>query len=226
MTLRTNLRRWHVWLGWLVGVPLLLWTLSGFVMVLKPIEEVRGAELLAAPVAVQLTSPPVLPSEVSGLPLAGVRLEQRASGPRWIIELAGGPARLGDPATGRLLGPVSAADAAAEVVSRWQGKGGIAAVTRTSADAPPLDLRRPVATWQVRMEDGTHIYVDATTGSILATRTRWWRVYDVMWGLHIMDLSGREDTHHPLLLGFAGLSMLALLLSLILLPLSSRRRRA
>jgi hypothetical protein len=47
-----------------------------------------------------------------------------------------------------------------------------------------------------------------------------------MWGLHIMDLSGREDTHHPLLLGFAGLSMLALLLSLILLPLSSRRRRA
>jgi uncharacterized iron-regulated membrane protein len=47
MTLRRILRRWHVWLGWLVGVPLLLWTLSGLAMVVRPIEEVRGAELLA-----------------------------------------------------------------------------------------------------------------------------------------------------------------------------------
>jgi hypothetical protein len=75
------------------------------------------------------------------------------------------------------------------------------------------------------MSDGTHIYVDAGTGAILATRTRWWRIYDLMWGLHIMDLSGREDTHHPWLIGFAGLSLAALLLSLVLLPLSSRRRK-
>ena len=37
--------RWHIWLGWLVGVPLLLWTMSGVVMVARPIEEVRGDHL-------------------------------------------------------------------------------------------------------------------------------------------------------------------------------------
>ena len=37
--------RWHIWLGWLVGVPLLLWTLSGVAMVARPIEEVRGEHL-------------------------------------------------------------------------------------------------------------------------------------------------------------------------------------
>ena len=34
--------RWHIWLGWATGVPLLLWAASGVVMVAKPIEEVHG----------------------------------------------------------------------------------------------------------------------------------------------------------------------------------------
>ena len=45
---RTRLRRWHVWLGWLVALPILFWTVSGLVMVAKPIEEVRGEHLIAA----------------------------------------------------------------------------------------------------------------------------------------------------------------------------------
>ena len=40
--IRSRLRRWHVWLGWLVGLPMLIWTVSGLVMVARPIEEVRG----------------------------------------------------------------------------------------------------------------------------------------------------------------------------------------
>lgn len=226
MRVRTTLRRWHIWLGWLVGVPLLLWTLSGFVMIVKPIEEVRGSELMAPPAAVRLVAPPLLPSEVAGLPLKKVTLETRVSGPRWVIEVDGAPSRIADPRTGRLLPSVSAAEASAEVSARWKGEGGIAAITRTAADDPPLELRRPVAAWKVRMEDGTHVYVDAATGGILAVRTRWWRVYDWMWGLHIMDLRGREDTHHPIIIGFAALALLTTLLALVLLPLSYRRRRS
>ena len=47
-TLMQNYARWHIWLGWLVAVPLLLWTLSGLVMVVRPIEEVRGRTLQIA----------------------------------------------------------------------------------------------------------------------------------------------------------------------------------
>ena len=36
MRIRRSLFRFHVWLGWLVGVPLLLWTVSGLVMVARP----------------------------------------------------------------------------------------------------------------------------------------------------------------------------------------------
>ena len=42
MKARQQLRRWHVWLGWLVGLPLLVWTVSGLFMTAFPIERVRG----------------------------------------------------------------------------------------------------------------------------------------------------------------------------------------
>lgn len=225
MSLRSTLRRWHVWLGWLVGVPLLFWTLSGLIMVWKPVEETRGSDLLRPVLPVTLTAPAVLPSQVAGLPLAKVSLEQRAAGPRWVIEVKGGPTRMADPATGRLLPPVSAAEASAEVTSRYCGEAKIASVTRTSAAAPPLELRRPIDAWQVTLTDGTHLYVDAATGGIVATRTRWWRFYDLMWGLHIMDLSERENTHHPFLIAFTAVTLLTVLLALVLLPLVIRRRR-
>jgi hypothetical protein len=225
MTFRSTLRRWHIWLGWLVGVPFLFWALSGLIMVWKPMEEVRGTDLLAAPAPVVLNAPAVLPSVIAGLPITRVSLEQRASGPRWVIELRGGPTRLADPVTGQLLPPPSAADAAAEVTARWRGDARVQSVARTSTDSPPLALRRPVATWQVSMSDGTQVFVVADSGAVLATRTGWWRFYDWMWGLHIMDLGGREDTHHPTLIAFAAISLVTVLLALVLLPLSIRRRR-
>ena len=45
--LRQRLRRWHIWLGWIVGLPFLAWTVSGLVMVARPIETVRGEDLIA-----------------------------------------------------------------------------------------------------------------------------------------------------------------------------------
>jgi len=62
MALRASLRRWHMWLGWLVAVPMLFWTVSGFVMVARTIEEVRGTALLRDPAPLALAGPAVAPS--------------------------------------------------------------------------------------------------------------------------------------------------------------------
>ena len=58
---------------------------------------------------------------------------------------------------------------------------------------------------------------------MLALRTGQWRLYDVMWGLHIMDLQTREDTHHPILVVFAALAAIGAMLGCMLL---FRRRKA
>ena len=47
-----------------------------------------------------------------------------------------------------------------------------------------------------------------------------------MWGLHIMDLDTREDSHNSWIVGFGIVALLTTLMALALLPLSVRRRRA
>jgi hypothetical protein len=213
-----------MWLGWLVGVPVLFWTVSGFVMVARPIEEVRGTALLRERPPLALSAPAIAPT-LEGLPVSSLALEPRAAGPRWVIHLAGEPerSRLADPATGRLLGLVGAAEAQREVMSRYTGKAQVAAVNRVNPESPPMDLNRRMAGWQVVMDDGTHFYVDSGSGEVVARRTRFWRVYDFMWGLHIMDLQGRKQTHNPWVVTFSLLAVVMTLMALTLLPLATRK---
>lgn len=223
MSARRTLRRVHVWLGWLVGVPVLFWTLSGLVMVLKPIDAVRGADRRAAPAT--LAPPATLVPPRAAAPLSSLTLEAQGGRTVWIATFPGG-ARRADPATGAWLPGVTAAEARALGETGYTPASPVAAVTRTPADRPPLDLRKPRPAWRVAFADGTHLYVDADTGQIVALRTRWWRLYDWMWGLHIMDLRGREADSHPLLIGFAALALVTTVLALVLLPLTGRRRRS
>ena len=224
MITRARLRRWHVWLGWIVALPILFWTVSGVIMVIRPIEVVRGTDLLAEPAAVRLSAP-AIPPVVMDRPFGSMALEGRASGPRWVVKFKDGPARLADPATGAMLPPLSAVDAVREVTARYKGTAKVRSVTRTDAVNPPLDLRRPIATWKVTMSDSTNFYVDAGSGEIVARRTGWWRFYDFMFGLHIMDLKTREDTSNPLVISFGIAALVMSLLALVLLPMTINRRK-
>lgn len=193
-------------------------------MVARPIEDVRGAGLLRDPQPIRLVGPPISPL-VAGVPLSSLTLEERAAGPRWVIKLPDGKTRIADPTTGLLLPALSASDATREVEARYTGKAKVQSVSRTGADNPPLDLRRPIDAWKIEMDDGTRFYVDSSTGQIAATRTRWWRFYDLMWGLHIMDPQTREDTHNPFVIGFGIIALAMAVLGTIVLPMTIRRRK-
>lgn len=221
--IRSRLRRWHVWLGWLVGLPMLFWTVSGLVMVAKPIEEVRGEHLVAKAGPISLAGPLIAP-QVEGRPVRSISLEQRADGPRWKIGFADGEWRLADPGTGRLLPRLGATDVTKELMARYTGSAKVVEVSRVNPGAPPLELRRAMNGWRVRMDDDAHFYIDGGSGEIIARRTNWWRIYDFMWGLHIMDLQGREDTNNPWIVSFAALSLCMVLLALTLLPMTIRRK--
>ncbi|MDB5668407.1 MAG: hypothetical protein JWL74_1357 [Alphaproteobacteria bacterium] len=222
--MRRQLRRIHIWLGWAVGIPLLIWTVSGLVMVAFPIETVRGEDLLSEPRPVELAAPVAIPP-TGPRPVVSLSLEQRAIGPRWLVRFADGEVRMADPATGRVLPPLSAPEAVAEVQARYRGEARVAAVDRTSAEQPPLELRRPIAAWRVTMTDSTRFYVNGATGEIVARRTSLWRFYDFMWGLHIMDPGGRDNFNNVWVRAFAGIGAVSVVLGVILLPMTIRRRR-
>lgn len=216
--------QWHIWLGWLVGIPILMWTVTGLVMVSRPIEEVRGNHLLkeAAPsplpadtnIAVDLADAPK--------PVLSVATELHRGAPvTRLTYLDGSSERFA--ADGSAVPPVSESDARTIVAEQVQGGDEVVSAASFDADAVPLDFRRPMSVWRVVLADGTHVYVGTESGAIEAVRTRWWRVFDFMWGLHIMDVDTREDTSHPVLIVFTALSVIGALLGCALL---FRRRRA
>ena len=222
--IRSRLRRWHVWLGWIVGLPVLFWVVSGLVMVAKPINEVRGEHLMREMPPVRLTEP-LIPPAVQGVPLKSLSLEPRATGPRWVVTMKDGTTRLADPATGALMPTMSATDSMREVMTRYTGDAKVRSVTRTDAARPPMELRRPVSAWRVEMDDGTRFYVDSGSGAVIAKRTDWWRFYDFMWALHIMDFDTREPSPNKWILTFGIAALLMAFLALALLPMTVRRRR-
>lgn len=211
--------RWHVWLGWLAGVPLLFWTVSGLVMVARPIDEVRGEHLRrdAAPTALPAGMDIAirLPTDPADAVIAAeTRMEHGAPVTR--LTYADERVERFD-ADGRKLAPFSDVEARMLVAKAIVGGDRVASVMLTDPDAPPIDFRRPVAAWRVVLADGTHVYVARDTGEIAAVRTRFWRVFDWFWGLHIMDLRDREDTHHPVLIASAALALITVVLGLVLL---------
>ncbi len=220
-----SLAKWHVWLGWLVGVPILMWTVTGLVMVAKPIEEVRGTHLRKQ---VPETALPADTQIAVSLPAANTRpvrsvttQVERGETITRIAYMDGTSARYRP--DGSALGPLSELEARLIAADGVIGGDDVISTTQYAAADVPFDFRRPLPVWQVALADGTHVYIGTETGQIEAVRTRWWRVFDFMWGLHIMDLQTREDTHHPMLVFFAALAAIGALFGCILM---FRRRRA
>ena len=75
------------------------------------------------------------------------------------------------------------------------------------------------------MDDGTRFYVDAASGSLVAKRTGWWRFYDFMWAIHIMDFDTREPSPNGWILTFGIAALAMAVMAIILLPLTIRRKR-
>ncbi|MEM6584972.1 MAG: hypothetical protein AAF692_04395 [Pseudomonadota bacterium] len=221
--LMRTLAQWHIWLGWLVGVPIVMWLASGLFMTLKPLPEVRGEHL-----RLDSEAPAALVIEGSALADKDAQLKemrvvmQEGSAVAILTTLDGVTSRV-DFATGEPIPALSAQEASALVARSIIGGDAVESVTFYNADEVPFDFRRAVPVWRVALEDGTYIYVGRDTGAIEAVRTRWWRWFDFAWGLHIMDLSEREDNSHAILIGFAALSLLGALFGCVLM---FRRRKA
>ena len=216
------LAKWHIWLAWLFGIPMLMWTVTGLIMVSRPIEEVRGNHLRVE----QPEQPLILPD--SSLASAEANLKemrvtmQDGRAVAILTDMDGAVSRV-DMASGEALPALTAEDARAIAAERIVDGDQVRSVTFFDADEVPFDFRRPKPVWQVALEDGAHIYIGRDTGEIEAVRTRWWRIFDFAWGLHIMDLQEREDTSHPILIIFAGLGVIGSLVGVILM---FRRRKA
>ena len=219
-SLMRRFARWHIWLGWAAAIPLLVWVISGLFMTLRPIEEVRGDELKRA--APPFAAEAMIAPQLTG-PATRVILVSELGQPVWAVTGADKVQRRFDARTGAPLGPVAVIEARQLAEAAFAGSAKLSEIRRFTAEQSPLDLRKPRPSWQASFADGTHVFVDADTGEVLALRTRFWRAYDFMWGLHIMDPRTREDTSNVFLWLFGGIALVSCVFGTTLL---FRRRKA
>lgn len=195
----------HKWLSLILGVQLLLWTVSGLVFAVLDHGRVAASASLRNPDTVvldrgmRLVEPGELlaggarPLDVTLVPLLDAWFYRLRFADR--VELR----RAGDGATYVIDEPAVRALAAA----RYAGPGALRAVALR--DPPVVEARDAGTVWEAAFDDPgrTSLYFSAEDGRLVAARNDTWRLFDFFWMLHTMDFRGRDDFNNPLVILFA-----------------------
>jgi hypothetical protein len=226
----------HRWLALLMAIQILFWFVSGLFFAAFPIEWVRSehvrAEAAPEPVPFGTAADGLLRLGSAGV--VGNRIEIRSllGRPVALVESGEARPRLFDLATGEAMSPLSMDDAARIAEADHAGEQRASRVERIAANS--TEYRGVLPAWRIDFDDGAarSIYVAADTGVVTARRSTLWRVYDFLWGLHIMDWRGHEDFNSILLVLATAIGLVVVVSGIVMLPSRlgytawRRRRRA
>jgi PepSY-associated TM region len=234
MSLTQNAWRWHRWLGWIIGIQVLVWVTSGVLFAWLPFEPwVKAGDVLQRPVLALGTLPPGLdgidPARVTALAAVAT-----PHGTAWRIGLKGEPRPAYRPLAGGDWVAPDAAAVRAFAGMLVRGAGAPLAVERLPAVPRRLLIVDETGgrgdVWRVRFDDalGTRVYLDGQGGDFVAIRNEAWVWYDFFWRLHIMDYGGGEDFNNWLLRAASvlawGLVAVGTVLAVLALRRTLRRR--
>lgn len=224
-------RKIHRWLGIIAAIQFLGWTVSGFYFTLIPIEEIRGNHLLKPAPQTRLVGTALIsPTDLVGVHeilgeanVEDVQLKQRIDQVVYLVSL-GEESLVFDATDGERLGALDRDEAIRAASMRTELEPVDAKLIESVS--PGHEYRGgPLPAWQIRLANDAHIYVDAVSGQIRAVRTDEWRLFDLLWSLHIMDYEERDDFNHLLLKAAALLAIVTVLSGAVLFIITFRWRR-
>lgn len=236
MSLSASTFRIHRWLGWLVGLQVLIWVAGGVVFSLVPFASwVKGGDTVKAPAVMLPTGWPervasTLQSAAKLGDVVGVAAVATPQGPALRVSYRAGHGAVIVPADGTAWAPPDEAALRRFATSLYQGRGAVTAVERLPSVPTRLGIVAETGgrgdVWRISFDDplATRIYLNGQTGEFLTSRNEAWVWYDFFWRLHIMDYAGGEDFNGTLL-RIASVTAFALVLAgTILAALAVRRR--
>ena len=189
------LTRLHKWAGLVLALQILFWFGSGFFMTLFPIDQVRGQHLVDKRVF-SLSDADILPIEIAMTAyegaLHGARLVNIAGRPAYIL-LGDKGTQMLDARSGQSWDGVGEAQILDVAKATYLGDGELIHFEKLSA--APKDYSGALPVWQVKFDDSakTRLYIDPDTAEVISVRTRLWRIFDVAWKFHIMDVTGEDN---------------------------------
>jgi hypothetical protein len=204
------LRKLHRVLGTVIGIQLLIWTVSGAVFAWNDIESVRGDDMRVRPEPVVLDGAWVSPTsiefgeDIGPVRIAGIDLVTILGSTYYRIEDEDGRTILADVGDGSLRAPLTRDEAVELARASFDADPEVASVSLLTADqvgAHHEYRSGPVPAWVVQLNhpSNTRVYVSQSGAAVTSHRNRTWRIFDFFWMLHTMDYRGRDDFNHALI---------------------------
>jgi hypothetical protein len=198
---RVRLRKFHRWTGVVIGIQLLIWVSSGLYFSWVPIEVVKDEDRNRAPSPVALpmervVAPQALPLS-DGFQVKNLRLDFTPAGPQYRLESTTGQVQVFDAFSGQAARFLSPGQVSELAMRQMQSQDKPTEVN--FLETGPADYKGPLPVYQVVLDDfrETRIYTDPWSGRVIVRRNMFWRIYDFLWMLHIMDFDERENFNNP-----------------------------
>lgn len=224
-------RTLHKWLGLIIGVQLVLWTVSGFYMVVVDLDFIHGDPLVRnLQPAMALDRAAIQFGDISRMHPNATEISLRAlptqSTPVYEITVDDQKLLI-DARSGEQLSPLPKTTVEALARTYYAGKGGLQSALLLQG-SPPLEIQtRTLPLWRADFDDWleTSLYIHPDTGTLVTRRHRFWRWFDFFWMLHIMDYEQRTDMNNVLLRVTTVVGLVSVLSGAWLLYFSFKRRR-
>ena len=224
----------HNWLGLILVVQIIFWFLSGLVMAIMPIEQVRGEHLRQTSAAswhsASVPAGSVLAQHSADASLSlsqqlHISNQQLSASPVYLVTDNAQHYRYAAD-TGLPVATLTEPEIRQLAAAQYLGQGKLRS-SQLLQQLPQEVKNLSAPLWQVQFNDAdnTSFYLDPATGLVLRVRTSGWRLFDFFWMLHIMDYQDRSNFNNPLLISSAAAALLFTLSGLVLLWQRFRPRR-
>ena len=185
------IRFFHKYLSLIISIQLLLWTVSGIYFAFNKIELVRGEQYL-------------LENQAEDLNLEEVEITFTAKNlsfikrlDKWIIKAETDSGLIYSDLSGKKLEELDEEEAK-EVVKRKTNLRPLEAFRIDNQEKRAEYRGRDLPLYKVTTStyDGINVYVDAFSGAVTAIRSDSWRIWDFLWGAHIIDYRERDNINN------------------------------
>lgn len=228
------IRKSHRYLGVILGVQFLFWTLGGLYFSWIDIDEVHGDLQHRHPSHIsgniKLASPESILRQFPKVDsIQSLQLISMLNKPYYNISIySNGHLEkvLADAGTGRIRPAINKNEAAQIAAASFNGKPAVAKVEYLVTTNGHHEYReKPLPAWAVTFDHptSTTVYVSAEWGKVESFRNNKWRVFDFLWMMHTMDYKGRDDINNWLLRAFSIFGLLTIFSGFVLFWISSKR---
>lgn len=230
--LHLTVRKWHRYLGVILGIQFLFWTISGLYFSWTNIDEIHGDLQHKHPpklkTGMHLISPDSILQQVKPDSINSIQTVNILQQPFYSINYFKEDQTkliLADAQTGAIRLPVAKDEAVKIAAESFNSEPELLSVEYiTSANAHHEYRGKPLPAWAVTFNhpSNTTVYVSAERGMVESFRNNKWRLFDFLWMGHTMGYKDRDDINNWLLRIFSIFGLVTVLSGFALFFVSSR----